>query len=94
MHYTFSVSVYPKKKSDHRTFWFQNGELTDSPVWYKMVSSNKSFRTTKKFVTFLRWLEKYYPDTVAEVVEFRSGGRTQYVIPMGDDWKDYFKEKE
>ena len=92
MHYTYSISIFPKDKRDQRSFWFQNGEVTDKPDFSKNASSYRGFRTKNKLETFLRGLDKNYPDVVVRVLEIRPDGRWQYSIPMGENLKEYIGE--
>ena len=89
MHYTYSVSIFPKDKLDNRSFWFQNGEVTCKPDFSRNASSHRGFRTKNKLETFLRGLDKTYPDVVVKVLEIRPDGRCVYSIPMGDNYKEY-----
>jgi hypothetical protein len=83
---TFSVSIEWKNPSLNHSLWFQNGKLTDNPDWDKRTSSHIEFQTQKKFISFLRWLNYNYPDTIAKVWEKRKG-QSDYIlfIPMGED---------
>jgi hypothetical protein len=92
---TFSASIKPKAKTNSVTYWFQSGKLvTNQEVDFsRHFSSHKDFRTVQKFITFLRWLESTHKDVVVHVWEKRPEGDSLWEIPMGDNWKEYFKEK-
>lgn len=92
MHYTYNVCVWPKKRNESTSYWFQAGKLTTNVDFSKPASSNKGFRTKNKLETFCRWLNNEYPDTVLHVLEIRPSGRWSYEIPMGENWKEYITQ--
>ena len=84
-HYTYHIQVFSKENSDNKySFWFQNGKLTYCPDTLKNYSSTKHFRNKNKAESFLRWLNKNFPDTVVQVSETRPDKRIVYDIQMGD----------
>jgi hypothetical protein len=70
---SYDVSVW----TPDTTFWFQRGKLTENKDvnWVLDASSHKSFRTRKKLLSFLRWLEIAHPNARVEVGEFQKDKR-------------------
>lgn len=93
-HYTFSVlRVIPKETAKVKpSYWFQKGKLTPSADYSKNISSGRGFRTQRKFLSFLIWLETTYPDTYVQVAETRNNETIVFYVVMGKDWKEYYKE--
>lgn len=92
--YSHYIVVYPKKKSDHTSFWFQDGKMTSSPDFSKNVSNSKGFRTLHKLISFMAFLDENFPETVVKLWTCPHGKKTIVEIPMGKNWREYFKNEK